>query len=138
MADRLTPEQRKRAMSRVRSKGTGIEVSVCKAVFARGLRYRKNVKGLPGTPDIVFAGPKVAVFVDGDFWHGWRFPAWRNKLNSYWVQKIESNRRRDRLNFARLRRRGWIVIRVWGHQVNSDIDAVADRIERAVLTRSKR
>ena len=137
MADRLTPEQRKRAMSSVRSKDTGIEVSVRKAVFARGLRFRKNVKGLPGTPDIVFPGPKVAVFVDGDFWHGWRFPAWRHKLKPYWIEKIANNRRRDRRNFAKLRRRGWLVLRIWGHEVDSDVERVADRIERSVRARSE-
>ena len=136
MADRLTPERRSRLMSRVRSRDTGIEMAVRRAVHARGLRYRTHVRSLPGTPDLVFAGPKVAVFVDGDFWHGWRFPAWRHTLSPYWVEKIAANRRRDRRNFARLRRRGWLVLRVWGHEVFADAEKVADRIENAVRART--
>lgn len=136
MADRLTPERRSRLMSRVRSRDTGIEMAVRRAVHARGLRYRTHVRSLPGTPDLVFAGPKVAVFVDGDFWHGWRLPAWRHTLSPYWAGKIEGNRRRDRRNFARLRRRGWLVLRVWGHDVFADAGKVADRIESAVRART--
>ena len=136
MADRLTREQRSRLMSRVRSKDTDIEVEVRKAVHARGLRLRKHVRGLPGTPDIVFAGARVAVFVDGDFWHGWRFPAWRHTLSPYWIEKMESNRRRDRNNFAKLRCRGWRVLRVWGHEVHAGTDQVVDRIEEAVRSRA--
>ena len=136
MADRLTPERRSRLMSRVRSRDTGIEMAVRRAVHARGLRYRTHVRSLPGTPDLVFAGPKVAVFVDGDFWHGWRFPAWQHTLSPYWVEKIAVNRRRDRRNFARLRRRGWLVLRVWGHEVLADVESVADRIESAVCART--
>ena len=135
MPDRLTPEQRSRLMARVRGKDTGIELAVRRAVHARGLRFRKHARGLPGTPDLVFAGPKVAVFVDGDFWHGWRFPAWRHKLTPHWAAKIEGNRRRDRRNFVRLRRRGWLVLRVWGHDVLADAERVADRIEAAVRER---
>ncbi len=123
-------------MANVRSEDTGIELAVRRAVHARGLRFRKNVRGLPGTPDIVFAGPRVVVFVDGDFWHGWRFPAWRHKLAPYWVEKIEGNRRRDRRNFARLRRSGWLVLRVWEHDVLGDIEKVADRIESVVRSRA--
>jgi len=123
-------------MASVRSKDTGIEVAVRRAVHARGLRFRKHVRDLPGTPDLVFRRPRVAVFVDGDFWHGWRFPAWRHTLAPYWAEKIAGNRRRDRRNFARLRRQGWLVVRVWGHDVLKDVEQVADRIETAVRARS--
>jgi DNA mismatch endonuclease (patch repair protein) len=74
----------------------------------------------------------VAVFVDGDYWHGWRFPAWRDKLAAYWKQKIETNRRRDRRNFRRLRRSGWRVIRLWEHEVERDAERCVDRIESAI------
>jgi len=125
-------------MVNVPSKDTSLEIAVRRAVHARGLRFRKQVRGLPGTPDLVFARPRVAVFVDGDFWHGWRFPAWRHKLTPYWARKIERNRLRDRRNFARLRRRGWLVLRVWGHDVLADVERVADRIEETVRARSSR
>ena len=122
-------------MTSVRSKDTGIEIAVLRAVHARGLRFRKHVRSLPGTPDIVFSGARVVVFVDGDFWHGQRFPAWQHKLSPYWDAKIERNRQRDRKNFARLRREGWLVLRVWEHDVLADVEGVADRIEAAVRAR---
>ncbi len=78
---------------------------------------------------------RLVVFVDGDFWHGWRFPLWCAKLTPYWKRKIERNRRRDRLNFRRLRRRGWRVLRLWGHQVEKDLAGAVRRV--AVLLRRK-
>jgi DNA mismatch endonuclease, patch repair protein len=133
--DNLTPKQRSHMMSRVRSKDTRPELTIRKLVHARGLRFRKHCKDLHGCPDLVFARAGVAVFVDGDYWHGWRFPAWRAKVASYWKQKIEGNRRRDRRNFDRLRRAGWVVIRVWEHQVERDPTCCVDRIEAAVRSR---
>lgn len=101
--------------------------------FARGLRYRKYVARLPGNPDMVFAGPKVVVFIDGDFWHGWQFHRWEHKLPSkYWKEKIRGNMERDRRNRASLRKAGWIVVRIWEHEANKDPDECADRVELAV------
>lgn len=122
-------------MSRVRSKDTGIELAVRRTVHARGLRFRKNVRRLPGTPDLVFPGPKVVVFVDGDFWHGWNFDKSRHKLPNYWVEKIEGNMRRDKKNSTALQEMGCLVLRVWGHEVLDDVELVADRIEVAVRSR---
>ncbi len=124
-------------MTNVRSTDTGIELAVRRAVHARGLRFRKHVRDLPGTPDFIFPRSKVAVFVDGDFWHGWQFTTWRHKLAPYWKNKIERNRRRDLQNFARLRQLGWVVVRVWEHDVLADVERVADRIERIVRSSSK-
>jgi DNA mismatch endonuclease (patch repair protein) len=87
---------------------------------------------LPGRPDLVFQTEKLAVFVDGDFWHGYRFPAWRSRLSPYWKAKIERNRARDRRNFATLRRRGWHVLRIWEHAISNDLAACANRIEAAL------
>lgn len=125
-------------MSRIRSKNTGLERSVCAALRKRGLRFSKHVSSLPGSPDIVFRLPKIAVFMDGDFWHGYRFPQWKSALPLYWREKIEKNRSRDRRNFAALRRMGWKVIRIWGHNVRSDIGSVVDRICSAVDAPKKR
>jgi DNA mismatch endonuclease (patch repair protein) len=80
----------------------------------------------------VFSRSRVAVFVDGDYWHGWRFPAWKDKLAAYWQEKIENNRRRDNRNFRRLRKDGWLVIRLWEHQVERDAERCVDRIEAVV------
>jgi DNA mismatch endonuclease, patch repair protein len=78
----------------------------------------------------------VAVFIDGSFWHGYRYPQWCHKMPSqFWRDKIERNRTRDRRNFAKLRRRGWLVVRVWEHQLRNDSDACIDRIVKAMRSR---
>lgn len=136
MADNLTPEQRSYMMSRVRSTDTAPELLVRKLAHARGLRFRKHCPWLPGRPDLTFVASKVVVFVDGDYWHGWRFPAWKDKLSPYWRAKIERNRWRDQSNFTKLRRDGWLVIRVWEHEVERDAESCIDRIEAAVRRRS--
>ena len=74
----------------------------------------------------------VAVFVDGDFWHGWRFPTWRLKLSEKWEEKIAANRRRDARNHAKLRRCGWTVVRIWEHQMERDPGACLRRVLIAV------
>src|SRR6059036_3855702 len=101
--DNLTPRQRCRTMSLIRSKDTRPELSIRRLLHARGLRFRKHVRRLPGQPDLVFVRARVIVFVDGDYWHGWRFPSWKGKLTPYWRQKIDGNRRRYRRNFRKLR-----------------------------------
>jgi DNA mismatch endonuclease, patch repair protein len=136
MADNLTPEQRSFTMSRIRSKDTAPELTIRRLVHARGLRFRKHKNGLAGRPDLVFASARVVVFVDGDFWHGWRFPAWKQKLGAYWRDKIERNRQRDQKNLRSLRRSGWLVIRIWEHEVKRDAESCVDRIEEVVRARS--
>jgi len=140
MADNMTVEQRSHTMTRIRKADTKPELIVRRLVFARGLRYRKYSASLPGKPDLTFARAKVAVFVDGDFWHGWRFNEWEHKLSSdYWKKKIRRNMERDVSNQALLERGGWTVIRVWEHEIEENADACVDRIEAAVrLTRKIR
>jgi DNA mismatch endonuclease, patch repair protein len=133
MADNMTVEQRRRTMSRIRHSNTKPELIIRRLLFARGLRYRKCCRALPGKPDLVFSAAKVAVFVDGDFWHGWRFHEWSHKLTSaYWKDKIARNRARDARNQALLEQAGWRVIRIWEHEVEGDPDACADKIEDVV------
>ena len=108
-----------------------------RAAFDRHrVRYSMNVHSLPGRPDFVFERAKLIVFTDGDFWHGYRFPHWRSRLSAQWQAKIERNRRRDLRNHRRLRRNGWLVVRLWGHQVLRDPNACADRV--VTLLREKR
>lgn len=137
MADNLTPEQRSYMMSRVRSTDTKPELTVRRLAHSRRLRFRKHCGWLPGRPDMVFVAAKVVVFVDGDYWHGWRFPAWKHKLSPYWKEKIERNRRRDRSNFKKLRRDGWLVIRLWEHEIERNPTRCIDRIEAAVYPRRR-
>lgn len=117
MTDRLTPEQRSRAMKRVKLKDGSLEKLVQREFRAAGLRFRRHDRALPGCPDIVFSKERVAVFVDGDFWHGWRLPAWEHKLSRFWRDKIRANRARDQRNFRRLRAAGWAVVRIWQHEI---------------------
>jgi DNA mismatch endonuclease (patch repair protein) len=132
MPDHLTPEQRSRAMKSVKLKNGPLEISVQRRLRQMGHRFERNCKRLPGSPDIVFRKEKVAVFIDGDFWHGWRLPAWEHKLADFWRLKLEANRRRDQKNFRRLRSEGWIVIRLWEHQIESDPRQCVSRIGQAI------
>jgi DNA mismatch endonuclease (patch repair protein) len=119
-------------MSRVKGRDTGLERIVRSELHKRGYRFGKHVKGLPGKPDIVFVSMRVAVFLDGDFWHGYRFPLWKDGLSEFWQRKIGETRVRDQKNFAKLRHMGWRVIRVWEHSVERDFDGVIERICKAV------
>ncbi len=138
MPDNLTPEQRSFCMSRIKGKDTGLEMRVRSALHRRGLRFRKHVKDLPGKPDVVFRKARVAVFVDGDFWHGYRFPSWEDKVSDFWKKKINKNRERDAANHRKLRRMEWTVIRLWQHEVEADFDACIDRILAAVRGREEK
>ncbi len=129
MADHMTPEQQSRAMSRVRLKNGPLEKRVQKELKAMGLRYQSNNRSLPGSPDIVLRGNRVAIFVDGNFWHGWRLPSWEHKLSDFWRNKLRTNRARDQKNFRRLRRLGWRVCRIWEHQAKD-----SDRLTRILRT----
>ena len=113
----MTPEQRSRAMKRVKLKNGSLERLVQTELRVLGLRFRCHDRSLPGSPDIVFSRQRVAVFVDGDFWHGWRLPAWEHKLSKFWRDKLRANRARDQRNIRRLRAKGWKVIRVWQHEL---------------------
>jgi DNA mismatch endonuclease, patch repair protein len=133
MADNLNPAQRSYCMSRVRNKDTDLEFLIRSRLFKRGWRFRKHVASLPGKPDIVFSRHRVAVFVDGDFWHGYRFSQWNKNLSEFWKIKIEKNRARDRKNFRNLKRLGWTVIRLWQHEIKQNLDGCVSRIEKALM-----
>lgn len=113
MPDKLSKEQRSKLMSRIKSQDTLPERALRKALFAKGLRFRKNVRSLPGKPDIVFPRVRLAIFVHGDFWHGRNLRARRVRLPAKWVAKLENNRRRDAKNICQLRRCGWRVLVIW-------------------------
>lgn len=128
MADVMTPEQRSRCMAAIKGKDTKPEMIVRRYLFSRGLRFRVQVRKLPGTPDIVLPKYKTVIFVNGCFWHGhegckyFRLP----KSNvEFWEEKIERNVARDVRNEAELKALGWRVIRVW----ECEIKTVAQREE---------
>lgn len=127
--DVMSVEKRSALMSRIRGKDTKPELAVGAMLAAREVRPESHPRDLPGRPDFVLRDQRLAIFVDGDFWHGWRFPLWAHKLAPFWAEKIAKNRARDRRNFAKLRRTGWTVVRIWEHDIKKDPDRVARRIE---------
>lgn len=130
--DNLTREQRSYCMSRVKGRDTGLERLVRAVLRAKGLRFRTHVKTLPGRPDIVLFKARVVVFVDGDFWHGYRFPRWVHTIPPFWRTKIGRNRERDRRNFRRLRGLGWHVVRIWQHEAERDPAKAAAKVLEAI------
>ena len=134
--DIMSPEKRSALMSRIRGKNTGPERAVGAIVCALGLEAEFHARDLPGRPDLVLRALRAAIFVDGDFWHGWRFSIWRRKLSEKWELKIAANRRRDTLNHAKLRRAGWLVIRIWEHQIDGDPIRVTKRLRTMIAGRT--
>lgn len=119
-------------MKRVKLKDGPLELLVRRELGKMGLRFQRNYKRLKGTPDIVFTQKKIAIFIDGDFWHGWRLPAWEHKLPEFWRSKLRANRKRDQRNFRRLRAADWTVIRLWEHEIKKDLHRAISKVERIV------
>lgn len=110
-------------MASVKSKNTDIEVMLCKALWHKGVRYRKNFKILGCKPDIVITKHKIAVFCDGEFWHGRDLELCNAKTNTvFWTQKIRRNIERDLENTIMLRDNGWIVLRFWDTEIKKNLD----------------
>jgi DNA mismatch endonuclease (patch repair protein) len=130
--DIMSPEKRSAVMARIRGTNTGPEQRLERLLRSARRKFDKHARDLPGRPDFVFRRHRVAVFVDGDFWHGWRFPLWRLKLSVKWEAKIEANRRRDARNHARLRRDGWVVVRIWEHEMDRNPLACLQKVLDAV------
>lgn len=127
----------KAARASSRKTNTKCELLLRRALWARGLRYRLGMRGVPGNPDIIFPHARVAVFVDGDFWHGRNLEARVLRLSSghnpdYWTAKIRSNVERDRRVTVELEMEGWRVIRVWESEVLRDCQAVCTQIADVV------
>jgi DNA mismatch endonuclease, patch repair protein len=134
--DIMSPETRSRVMARIRGRDTGPELAVSGALTALGLSFESHARDLPGRPDFVFREIKLAIFVDGDFWHGWRFHEWRDKLSPAWEIKIAGNRKRDSRNFRLLRQQGWKVIRLWEHQIERNPKACLRKVTKFIHERT--
>ncbi|MFA4954463.1 MAG: very short patch repair endonuclease [Patescibacteria group bacterium] len=129
MTDRITTEQRSALMSKIKGKNTGLELSIFRELRRRNVYFKRHYSKVPGSPDLALPTKKIAIFIDGDFWHGFRYPAWRHNLSTdFWREKIERNRRRDKRNFRKLKRMGWRVLRVWEHQILKDFNGSVLRI----------
>ncbi len=131
--DNLTYDQRKYNMSRIRATDTTPEILLRKALWHKGWRYRKNYTKLPGKPDIVFIRQKIAIFVDGDFWHARGHhdkPGEQIASNqSYWQKKLARNVERDREVNDELTESGWLVLRFWESDIKKDLDGCIKRLE---------
>lgn len=138
MADVLTAEQRRKNMQHIRSKDTKIEVLLRKALWQKGYRYRKNYKALPGTPDIALTKYKIAIFCDGEFFHGKDWEVLKPRLeksnnSEFWIKKISRNRERDIEINQKLFFMGWTVIRFWGNDIKKHIDECVQVIEETIF-----
>ena len=134
-----TQEQITYNMKQVKNKDSKIEILLRKELWNRGLRYRKNVKKILGKPDLAFIGKKIAIFCDSEFWHGYD---WENRKKDFkshqdfWIPKIERNIARDKEVTEILQQQGWIVLRFWGKEIQSDVSRCADIIEASLRERS--
>lgn len=123
---------RSETMSRIRSKDTRIEIALRKALWAEGLRYRKNDKTVFGKPDIVFKGKKIAIFCDSKFWHGYDYLYKGKAFNTnptYWEAKMKRNIARDQKVNDTLRNGGWIVLRYWEDDILKNLEAIINEIK---------
>ena len=132
MPDNLTPQQRSYCMSRIKGKDTRLEVQVRSVLHRRGFRFRKHLAYLPGKPDVVFTKAKVAIFIDGDFWHGYQFRTWEHRVSDFWKKKISKTRERDANADQQLRGMGWTVVRIWEHDLKLDFEGSVERIVSAL------
>lgn len=125
-------------MAMIKSKNTKPEILLRKELWRRGLRYRKNCKQIYGKPDLVFLRKQIAIFIDGEFWHGYNFEEIKNRLKSnkeFWLEKIERNMERDFEITQFLVEQGWAVLRFWDFEIKNDLSRCADKIEHTVKIR---
>ena len=135
-----TPQTRRR-MAKVRLKGGKAETLLAKALWQRGYRYRRNDRRLPGSPDVAILRHRIAVFVDGSFWHGRDWTARRARLKrnrAYWIEKIEENIARDLRNDRLLRQAGWTPVHLWEDDVLRDLSGCVAEVEDIALAQAVR
>jgi len=131
--DRVTKEQRSHIMSKIRGKNTKPESIMFEALETLGIEFEKHYK-LLGNPDMVFPKQKIAVFIDGDFWHGWNYEKRKEKLPKYWVEKIKRNMRRDVRYRRQLKNEGWTVLRLWEHKILKRPESCITRIKKVIAS----
>ena len=131
----MTESQRSYCMSRIRGKDTSIEKMLSRALWHRGLRFRKNSSAIYGHPDISIRKYKIAIFCDGDFWHGYDWENRKENIKSnkdYWIPKIERNIAKDEETNHVLTAMGYHVIRVWEHEIRNSLPDVVSMIIRTI------
>ena len=139
MADNLTLEQRAETMSRIKRRDTQPELLFRRALWAAGARgYRIDDRRLPGRPDLSWTRKRVAVFVDGKFWHGHPSAYKPGQHGAYWDDKINRNIERDRAADETLASMGWTVVRIWDFELRRDLDGATARVMDALCTHPSR
>jgi DNA mismatch endonuclease (patch repair protein) len=131
----VTTTERSSLMKKIRSKNTKPEVAFRKKLWAEGFRYRKNVKSLPGSPDVVIRKYMLIIFIDGEFWHGYNWVKKKGTIKAnrkFWIPKIERNIQRDLENTERLEAMGFLVMRFWEHEIKKDIDGCVGKIKARI------
>jgi DNA mismatch endonuclease (patch repair protein) len=130
MVDKISKKKRSKIMSAIRSKNTKPELALRRALWAQGLRYRIHYG--KEKIDIAFPSKKVAVFVDGCFWHGCPQHSHIPKSNQkYWIPKLERNKERATLKNQRLKKQGWKVLRFWEHEIDN-VESIVEEIKKAL------
>ncbi|PUA34707.1 very short patch repair endonuclease [Paenibacillus elgii] len=123
MVDNVSKDKRSQTMKAVKSHSTSIENKVMKAIWKRGIRYRKNVKDLKGKPDIAIKKYRCVIFIDSCFWHGCPEHCRIPQTNvEYWLKKISRNKERDRQVNEYYEREEWNILRVWEHEISKDLE----------------
>lgn len=133
--DNLSKEQRSKNMRAIKSAETKAEVLLAKSLFAKGYRYRKNNKSVFGKPDLTFKKIKLAIFIDGEFWHGKDWETRKENIKSnreYWIPKIEKNINRDIIVNDELLNSGWTIMRFWAREVEKNIELYSSQIEEKI------
>ena len=128
MVDVFDKKTRSYVMSKIRAKNTGPEIVLRKALIGLHLRYQP--KGIVGNPDFASKKYKIAIFVDGDFWHGWFWKESGIPSKKFWKEKIKGNIKRDKIINRKLKKLGWRVIRLWEHQVNKKMEKCIRKVQR--------
>ncbi|AFC99178.1 DNA mismatch endonuclease Vsr [Methanocella conradii HZ254] len=136
--DRISPAERSKIMSKIKAKNTKAEIILRKELWKLGIRGYRIHYNIPGKPDIAFVSKKIAIFIDGDFWHGY---LWKYKgmipPRQYWQDKIEKNMLRDQRINTELKNMGWKVIRIWEHEVLNEMATVVNKLLREIQDRSE-
>lgn len=130
--DRISVEKRSYNMSRIKSVNTKPEKLLFSVLKKEGYIFVRHSKTIAGKPDAVIRKYKIALFVDGEFWHGKIFKKWKDKLSQFWLEKISNNIRRDRKINKILKEQGWNVIRFWGKEITKKPELILLKINREI------
>ena len=130
--DIFSRKKRSEIMSKIRGKDTSAELVFLQELKKRRIRDFKRHYDITGKPDFAFPRIKLAVFIDGDFWHGKNFSKWKRKLSPFWLEKISTNIKRDKRTARKLRKGGWHSLHFWDVDVTTNVKKCVDRLERVL------